>query len=86
MAYRNGKWYDPAYPYEEVCRYLELYKKAKEDIVNGQVREYGIGTRYAKMLSLEEIEAEIRKFAAIKEKYETNTRPARSVAVVFRDT
>lgn len=86
MAYRNGKYYNAAYSYEETCRYLEEYKKAKTDILNGQVKEYSIGTRAAKMLSLEEIEAMIDKFAGIKEKYETNVRPTRSVAVVFRDT
>ena len=37
-------------------------------------------------LSTASTEAMIDKFAGIKEKYETNTRPARSVAVVFRDT
>ena len=54
--------------------------------MDGQAKEYTIGSRSVTLLDLEDIEAMIDKFAAIKEKYETNTRPPRSVAVVPRDT
>lgn len=86
MAYRSGQYYNAAYTYEETCTYLEQYKAALTALVDGQVKEYMIGTRRVTMLDIEDIENMIGKFAAIKEKYETNTRPARSVAVVFRDT
>lgn len=86
MAYRSGQYYNAAYTYEETCTYLEQYKAALTALVDGQVKEYMIGTRRVTMLDLDDIEKMIDKFAAIKEKYETNTRPPRSVAVVFRDT
>ena len=86
MAYRNGKYYNPAYTYGEACRYLEQYKTALTVLVDGQAKEYTIGSRSVTLLDLEDIERMIDKFAGIKEKYETNVRPARSVAVVFRDT
>ncbi len=86
MAYRNGKYYNAAYTYEETCRYLDDYKAALTALVDGQAKEYQIGTRRVTLLDVGDIEAMIDKFAGIKEKYETNVRPARSVAVVFRDT
>lgn len=86
MAYRNGKYYNAAYSYEETCRYLENYKAALTALVDGQAKEYQIGTRRVTLLDVGDIEAMIDKFAGIKEKYETNVRPTRSVAVVFRDT
>lgn len=86
MAYRAGKYYNPAYTYDEVCLYLTQYKEALTALVDGQAKAYKIGSREVTLLDLEDIEAMIDKFAGIKEKYETNTRPARSVAVVFRDT
>lgn len=85
MAYRNGVYYHAAYTYQEVCTYLDEYKAALSALVNGQVKEYTIGTRSVTMMDIGDIEAMIDKFAAIKEKYESNTRPPRSVAVVFRD-
>ena len=86
MAYRNGRYYNPAYSYEETCLYLTQYKQALSALVDGQAKSYKIGSREVTLLDVADIEAMIDKFAGIKEKYETNTRPARSVAVVFRDT
>ena len=86
MAYRGGKYYNAAYSYEETCTYLTQYTKALTALVDGQVKEYEIGSRKVTLLELPEIEQMIDKFAAIKEKYETNVRPPRNVAVVFRDT
>lgn len=86
MAYRNGQYYNAAYSYEETCTYLAEYKAALTALVDGQAKEYTIGSRSVTLLDLEDIEKMIDKFAAIKEKYETNVRPPRSVAVVFRDT
>ena len=86
MAYRGGKYYNTAYTYEETCTYLTQYKEALTALVDGQAQSYKIGSREVTLLNLEEIEAMIDKFAAIKEKYETNVRPPRNVAVVFRDT
>lgn len=86
MAYRGGKYYNAAYTYEECCMYLAQYKDALTALVDGQAKEYTIGSRSVTLLDLDDIEAMINKFAAIKERYETNTRPPRSVAVVFRDT
>ena len=86
MAYRGGKYYNAAYTYEETCTYLKQYKEALTALVDGQAQSYKIGSREVTLLNLEEIEAMIDKFAAIKEKYETNVRPPRNVAVVFRDT
>ena len=86
MAYRNGQYYNAAYTYEETCTYLNEYKAALTALVDGQAKEYTIGSRSVTLLDLDDIEKMIDKFAAIKEKYETNVRPPRSVAVVFRDT
>ena len=86
MAYRNGAYYNAAYTYEEACTYLDMYKKALTALVDGQAKAYKIGSREVTLLDVSEIEAMIDKFAGIKEKYETNTRPPRNVAVVFRDT
>ena len=86
MAYRSGKYYNAAYTYEECCMYLEQYKTALTALVDGQAKEYTIGSRSVTLLDISDIEAMINKFAAIKERYESNTRPPRSVAVVFRDT
>lgn len=85
MAYRNGQYYNAAYTYEEAKLYLTEYKAALTALVDGQAKEYTIGSRSVTMLDLEDIERMIDKFAAIVEKYETNVRPPRSVAVVFRD-
>lgn len=86
MAYRGGKYYNPAYSYEETCLYLTQYKDALTALVDGQAKSYKIGSREVTLLDVGDIEKMIDKFAGIKEKYETNSRPARSVAVVFRDT
>lgn len=86
MGYRKGVYQHPAYTYEETCRYLSMYKGALTALVEGQAKEYQIGSRRVTLLDVEEIENEIGKFAAIKDKYELGTRPARSAAVVFRDT
>lgn len=86
MAYRNGRYYHAAYSYEEVCSYLTMYKEALFALVNGQAKEYMIGSRRVTLLDVDMLDAMIDKFSAIKERYETNTRPARSVAVVPRDT
>lgn len=86
MAYRNGEYYNPAYSYEETKMYLEKYKEALLALVEGQAKSYKIGSREVTLLDVDELEAMINRFAQIKEKYETGTRPPRSVAVVFRDT
>ena len=85
MAYKNGRYYNAAYSYEEAKQYLQLYKEALTALVDGQAKEYTIGSRKVTLLDQDDIEATIDKFSAICEKYETNTRPPRSVAVVFRD-
>ena len=86
MGYRNGKYYNAAYTYEEAKLYLSQYKEALTAVVDGQAKSYRIGSREVTLIDPDYIEAMIDKFAAIVEKYETNTKPARSVAVVFRDT
>lgn len=86
MAYRSGKYYNAAYKYEEAKLYLTQYKEALSALVDGQAKAYKIGSREVTLLDLDDIERMIDKFAAIVEKYETNSRPPRSVAVVFRDT
>ena len=86
MAYRNGRYYNAAYTYEETCLYLTQYKEALTALVDGQAKSYKIGSREVTLLDVDDIAAMIDKFAGMKEKYETNTRPPRSVAVVFRDT
>ena len=86
MAYKNGRYSNAAYSYEEAKLYLTQYKEALTALVDGQATEYTIGSRSVTLLDLDDIERMIDKFAAICEKYETNTRPPRSVAVVFRDT
>ena len=86
MAYRGGKYYNAAYTYEEACLYLQQYKNALTALVDGQAKSYRIGSREVTLLDVGDIEAMIDKFAGIKEKYETNSRPPRSVAVVPRDT
>lgn len=86
MAYKNGQYYNAAYSYEEAKLYLTQYKEALTALVDGQAKEYTIGSRKVTLLEIDDIERMIDKFAAIVEKYETNVRPPRSVAVVFRDT
>ena len=86
MAYKNGRYYNAAYTYEEAKTYLSQYKEALSALVDGQAKAYRIGSREVTLLDVEDIEKMVDKFAAICEKYETNTRPPRSVAVVFRDT
>ena len=86
MAYRSGKYYNAAYTYEEAKLYLAQYKQALTDVIEGQARSYKIGSREVTLIDPQYIEAMIDKFASIVEKYETNSRPPRSVAVVFRDT
>ena len=86
MAYRGGKYYNAAYSYAEVCGYLSKYKAALDALVSGQAKEYTIGSRSVTLLDVDDLTAMVDKFAAIKEKYETNSRPPRNVAVVFRDT
>ncbi len=86
MAYRNGKYYNAAYTYEETCAYLTMYKEALTALVDGQAQAYKIGSREVTLLDCDYLERMIAKFAAIKEKYENDARPARNVAVVFRDT
>ena len=86
MAYKNGQYYNAAYSYSEAKEYLTQYKEALTALVDGQAKEYTIGSRSVTLLDLEDIERMIDKFAAICEKYETTTRPPRNVAVVFRDT
>lgn len=86
MAYRNGRYYNAAYSYEDAKRYLQLYKEALTALVEGQAKEYSIGTRSVTLLDVDEIDKMVNKFAAIVEKYESSSRPSRSVAVVYRDT
>ncbi len=86
MAYKNGQYYNAAYTYDEAKLYLAQYKEALTALVDGQAKAYKIGSREVTLLDLDDIERMIDKFSAICEKYETNTRPPRSVAVVFRDT
>ncbi|MBR3740576.1 MAG: hypothetical protein IKN04_08960 [Clostridia bacterium] len=85
MAYKGGKYTNAAYSYEEAKLYLAQYKEALTALVDGQAKEYTIGSRSVTLLDLEDIERMVDKFAAIVEKYETNSRPPRNVAVVFRD-
>ena len=85
MPYKNGTYYNVAYTYAEAKEYLAMYKAALTALVDGQAKEYTIGSRSVTLLDLEDIERMIDKFAAICEKYETGNRPARNVAVVFRD-
>lgn len=86
MAYRKGQYKNAAYSYEEACKYLTMYKDALTALVDGQVQAYKIGSREVTLLNCDYLERMINKFAAIKEKYENAERPARNVAVVFRDT
>lgn len=86
MAYRSGRYYHPAYTYQEACDYLDKYKEALDALVSGQAKEYTIGSRSVTLLDVDDLDAMVDKFAAIKARYEANSRPARSVAVVFRDT
>ena len=86
MAYKNGKYYNAAYTYDEAKMYLKQYKDALTALVDGQAKEYTIGSRSVTLLDLADIERMIDKFSGICEKYETDARPPRSVAVVFRDT
>ena len=86
MAYRNGRYYNAAYTYDEAKNYLAQYKAALTALVDGQAKAYRIGSREVTLLDVGEIERMIDKFSAICEKYESNTRPPRSVAVVPRDT
>ena len=86
MAYKGGKYVNAAYSYEDAKMYLAQYKEALTALVDGQAKAYTIGSRSVTLLDLPDIERMIDKFASIVEKYETNTRPPRSVAVVFRDT
>ena len=86
MAYRNGKYYHAAYSYEEAKTYLAKYKEALDALVSGQAKEYTIGSRSVTLLDVDDLTAMVDKFAGIVSKYEGNSRPARSVAVVFRDT
>lgn len=86
MAYNGGKYYNAAYSYEEAKLYLTQYKQALTALVDGQAKAYRIGSREVTLLDLADIERMIDKFAGIVERYETNTRPPRNVAVVFRDT
>ena len=85
MAYRSGAYTNAAYTHEEAKTYLKMYKDALTALVDGQAKEYTIGSRSVTLLDLDDIERMIDKFAAICEKYESNSRPARNVAVVFRD-
>lgn len=86
MAYRKGQYKNAAYSYEEACNYLKMYKDALTALVDGQAQAYKIGSREVTLLDCDYLERMINKFAAIKEKYENAARPARNVAVVFRDT
>ena len=86
MAYRNGQYTNAAYSYEEAKLYLKQYKEALTALVDRQAKEYTIGSRSVTFLDLDDIERMVNKFAAIVEKYENGSRPARNVAVVFRDT
>ena len=86
MGYRNGKYVNAAYSYEEAKLYLAQYKEALTALVDGQAKAYKIGSREVTLLDVDDIERMIDKFSAIVEKYETGARPPRSVAVVFRDT
>ena len=86
MAYQKGQYKNAAYSYEEACNYLTMYKDALTALVDGQAQAYKIGSREVTLLDCDYLERMINKFAAIKEKYENAARPARNVAVVFRDT
>lgn len=86
MPYKNGTYYNVAYTYQEAKEYLTLYKDALTALVNGQAKEYTIGSRSVTLLDLEDIERMIAKFAKIVNDYELNTRPTRNAAIVFRDT
>ena len=61
-------------------RQMESLRSA---LINDITYCYATTGRYP--MDLDEIKKMIDYFAAIKDKYENNTRPPRSVAVVFRD-
>ncbi len=86
MPYKNGTYYNVAYTYAEAKEYLAMYKAALTALVDGQAKEYTIGSRSVTLLDLEDIERMIAKFAKIVNDYELNTRPTRNAAIVFRDT
>lgn len=65
---------------------MQLYKEALNALVTGQAKEYTIGSRSVTLLDVDEIDRMVNKFAAIVQKYESGSRPTRSVAVIPRDT
>ena len=85
MPYKNGKYYNAAYTYEEAKEYLRLNKEALRALMDGQAKEYTIGSRSVTFLDVEDIERQVAKFTKIVDGYENNTRPTRNVSVVFYD-
>lgn len=85
MPYKNGKYYNAAYTYEEAKEYLRLNKEALRALVNGQAKEYTIGSRSVTLLDVDDLEKQVAKFTKIVDSYEHNTRPTRNVSVVFHD-
>ena len=65
MAYKNGQYYNAAYTHEEAKLYLTQYKEALTALVDGQAKEYTIGSRSVTLLDIDDIERMIDKFAAI---------------------
>lgn len=86
MPYVNGKYVNYAFSYQECKEMVELCKQAMIDLVSGQAQEYTIGSRSVKFFSLRQAQDMLNFFSGELRKYELDTRPPRSVAVVPRDT
>lgn len=86
MPYKNGRYYNAAYSYDEAKEYLKLNKDALKALIDGQAKEYTIGSRSVTLLDIDDLEKQIAKFSKIVNDYEANTRPTRNAAIVFRDT
>ena len=61
MAYKNGQYYNAAYSHEEAKLYLTQYKEALTALVDGQAKEYTIGSRSVTLLDIDDIERMIDK-------------------------
>lgn len=86
MPYVSGKYVNYAFSYQECKEMVELCKRAMIDLVSGQAQEYTIGSRSVKFFSLRQAQDMLNFFSGELRKYELDTRPPRSVAVVPRDT
>lgn len=74
------------YTLAEAREMLALYKQCERDILSGQVRSYKIGSREAEMLTLAEVRAGIREWAAKIEALDGSSRKRRTtLRAVFHD-